>query len=152
MYLKLDLPKIIYEGKVNTLKKSYGPPKKKGTLAQRMKSDADAKAAMQKILDDEMKARLRMGWAYVIAMAETEGVELSKEQIQDVVTNMDANLEEYEQLRKKNGEEYADSKMYERCCQVLGEDTSNCDYQYEKLFDPKLVKEIKDEKESDQNG
>ena len=72
-------------------------------------------------------------------MAETEGVELTPEQIQAVTNNMDANLDEYEKIKERDGEEVADAKMYQRVCEVLGEDPSDCDFQSEKIFDPETI-------------
>lgn len=120
-------------------KKNFTPMRKKNTLAQRMKNSKKVKSTIDEMMQNQIKARLRLGWAFIISMAETEGVELTPEQLKAVTDNMDANLDEYDKIKERDGEEVADAKMYQRVCEVLGEDPSDCDFQSEKIFDPDTI-------------
>ena len=118
------------------MKKKYGPPRKKDTLATRINRDKEIRKIVEDKINQDTKVRIRMGWAYLIAMADTEGVNLTPEQINAVVHTMNDTMEEYYKMRDEDGEEIADSKMYAKICQILGEE-GTCDYQYEKIFNPK---------------
>ena len=120
-------------------KKNFTPMRKKNTLAQRMENSKKVKSTIDEMMQNQIKARLRLGWAFIISMAETEGVELTPEQLKAVTDNMDANLDEYDKIKERDGEEVADAKMYQRVCEVLGEDPSDCDFQSEKIFDPDTI-------------
>ena len=120
-------------------KKNFTPMRKKNTLAQRMENSKKVKSTIDEMMQNQIKARLRLGWAFIISMAETEGVELTPEQLKAVTDNMDANLDEYDKIKERDGEEVADAKMYQRVCEVLGEDPSDCDFQSEKIFDPETI-------------
>lgn len=121
------------------MKSKYRPPKKKGTLAQRIAAEKKLKEAIAEKEKSEASTRLRMAWAFVISMAETEGVELTPEQIGKVVDGMDANLDEYYRIKSEDGEEIADIKMYMRVCELLGQDPSECDYRPERIFDSETI-------------
>lgn len=128
------------------MKKSYRPPKKKGTLAQRIAAEKRLRKAIENRHSEETKARLRIAWAFVVSMAETDGVELTPEQIADVVDGMSSNMVEYDAIRARDGEDVADTKLYMRVCEVLGQDPSECDYRHERLFDYEpALEEVEDE-------
>lgn len=116
------------------MKKKYAPPKKKQTLAQRISRDQDIKKIVEERMERDAKIRIRMGWAYLIAMAETPGVELTPEQITNVVKTMDETMNEYHQIEKEDGSEIADAKLYQKICQIMGEDS--CDFQFERILEP----------------
>lgn len=119
------------------MKKKYAPPKKKQTLAQRITRDQDIRKIVEERMERDAKIRIRMGWAYLIAMAETPGVELTPEQINDVVKTMDDTMSEYHQIEKEDGSEVADAKLYRKICQIMGEDS--CDYQFERILEPTTI-------------
>ena len=121
------------------MKTAYRPPKKKGTLAQRIAAEKKLIQTLEEKQIENTKARLRMAWAFVISMGELEGVNLSPEQIAMVVDNVDTNMTEYETIKATDGEDVADTKMYMRVCEILGQDPSECDYRPERIFDSKTV-------------
>ena len=121
------------------MKTTYRPPKKKGTLAQRIAAEKRLIQTLEEKQLENTKARLRMAWAFVISMGELEGVNLSPEQIAMVVDNVDTNMNEYEAIKAADGEDVADTKMYMRVCEILGQDPSECDYRPERIFDSKTV-------------
>lgn len=121
------------------MKTTYRPPKKKGTLAQRIAAEKKLIQTLEEKQIENTKARLRMAWAFVISMGELEGVNLSPEQIAMVVDNVDTNMTEYEAIKAADGEDVADTKMYMRVCEILGQDPSECDYRPERIFDSKTV-------------
>lgn len=121
------------------MKTTYRPPKKKGTLAQRIAAEKKLIQTLEEKQIENTKARLRMAWAFVISMGELEGVNLSPEQIAMVVDNVDTNMTEYETIKATDGEDVADTKMYMRVCEILGQDPSECDYRPERIFDSKTV-------------
>ena len=121
------------------MKTTYRPPKKKGTLAQRIAAEKKLIQTLEEKQIENTKARLRMAWAFVISMGELEGVNLSPEQIAMVVDNVDTNMNEYEAIKAADGEDVADTKMYMRVCEILGQDPSECDYRPERIFDSKTV-------------
>lgn len=121
------------------MKTAYRPPKKKGTLAQRIAAEKKLIQTLEEKQIENTKARLRMAWAFVISMGELEGVNLSPEQIAMVVDNVDTNMTEYETIKATDGEDVADTKMYMRVCEILGQDPSECDYRPERIFDFKTI-------------
>ena len=121
------------------MKTTYRPPKKKGTLAQRIAAEKKLIQTLEEKQIENTKARLRMAWAFVISMGELEGVNLSPEQIAMVVDNVDTNMNEYEAIKAADGEDVADTKMYMRVCEILGQDPSECDYRPERIFDSNTV-------------
>ena len=121
------------------MKTKYRPPKKKGTLAQRIAAEKKLREAIENKHNEDTKARLRMAWAFVVSMAETEGVELTPEQIADVVDGMNSNMDEYDAIKARDGDDVADTKLYMRVCEVLGQDPSECDYRPERIFDSETI-------------
>lgn len=119
------------------MKNKFNPPRKKNTLADRIAREKKIQEAVAEHFNQDKKIRIRMGYAYIVAMADTEGVNLNAEQIKSVVDTMSDTMDEYYQMVKEDGEEVADSKLYQKVCAVLGDDPSECDYQFEKLFTPK---------------
>lgn len=119
------------------MKNKFNPPRKKNTLADRIAREKKIQEAVAEHFNQDKKIRIRMGYAYIVAMADTEGVNLNAEQIKAVVDTMSDTMDEYYQMVKEDGEEVADSKLYQKVCAVLGDDPSECDYQFEKLFTPK---------------
>lgn len=119
------------------MKNKFNPPRKKNTLADRIAREKKIQEAVAEHFNQDKKIRIRMGYAYIVAMADTEGVNLNAEQIKSVVDTMSDTMDEYYQMVKEDGEEVADSKLYQKVCTVLGQDPSECDYQFEKLFTPK---------------
>lgn len=119
------------------MKNKFNPPRKKNTLADRIAREKKIQEAVAEHFNQDKKIRIRMGYAYIVAMADTEGVNLNAEQIRAVVDTMSDTMDEYYQMVKEDGEEVADSKLYQKVCAVLGDDPSECDYQFEKLFTPK---------------
>ena len=119
------------------MKNKFNPPRKKNTLADRIAREKKIQEAVAEHFNQDKKIRIRMGYAYIVAMADTEGVNLNAEQIKSVIDTMSDTMDEYYAMVKEDGEEVADSKLYQKVCAVLGEDPSECDYQFEKLFTPK---------------
>lgn len=119
------------------MKNKFNPPRKKNTLADRIAREKKIQEAVAEHFNQDKKIRIRMGYAYIVAMADAEGVNLNAEQIKAVVDTMSDTMDEYYQMVKEDGEEVADSKLYQKVCTVLGQDPSECDYQFEKLFTPK---------------
>lgn len=119
------------------MKNKFNPPRKKNTLADRIAREKKIQEAVAEHFNQDKKIRIRMGYAYIVAMADTEGVNLNAEQIKSVVDTMSDTMDEYYQMVKEDGEEVADSKLYQKVCTVLGQDPSECDYQFEKLFEPR---------------
>lgn len=119
------------------MKNKFNPPRKKNTLADRIAREKKIQEAVAEHFNQDKKIRIRMGYAYIVAMADTEGVNLNAEQIKSVVDTMSDTMDEYYAMVKEDGEEVADSKLYQKVCTVLGEDPSECDYQFEKLFEPR---------------
>lgn len=119
------------------MKNKFNPPRKKNTLADRIAREKKIQEAVAEHFNQDKKIRIRMGYAYIVAMADAEGVNLNAEQIKAVVDTMSDTMDEYYQMVKEDGEEVADSKLYQKVCAVLGDDPSECDYQFEKLFTPK---------------
>lgn len=117
------------------MKNKFNPPRKKNTLADRIAREKKIQEAVAEHFNQDKKIRIRMGYAYIVAMADTEGVNLNAEQIRAVVDTMSDTMDEYYQMVKEDGEEVADSKLYQKVCTVLGQDPSECDYQFEKLFE-----------------
>lgn len=117
------------------MKNKFNPPRKKNTLADRIAREKKIQEAVAEHFNQDKKIRIRMGYAYIVAMADTEGVNLNAEQIKSVVDTMSDTMDEYYQMVKEDGEEVADSKLYQKVCTVLGQDPSECDYQFEKLFE-----------------
>ena len=119
------------------MKNKFNPPRKKNTLADRIAREKKIQEAVAEHFNQDKKIRIRMGYAYIVAMADAEGVNLNAEQIKAVVDTMSDTMDEYYQMVKEDGEEVADSKLYQKVCTVLGQDPSECDYQFEKLFEPR---------------
>lgn len=119
------------------MKNKFNPPRKKNTLADRIAREKKIQEAVAEHFNQDKKIRIRMGYAYIVAMVDAEGVNLNAEQIKAVVDTMSDTMDEYYQMVKEDGEEVADSKLYQKVCAVLGDDPSECDYQFEKLFTPK---------------
>ena len=119
------------------MKNKFNPPRKKNTLADRIAREKKIQEAVAEHFNQDKKIRIRMGYAYIVAMSDTEGVNLNAEQIKSVVDTMSDTMDEYYQMVKEDGEEVADSKLYQKVCTVLGQDPSECDYQFEKLFEPR---------------
>lgn len=119
------------------MKNKFNPPRKKNTLADRIAREKKIQEAVAEHFNQDKKIRIRMGYAYIVAMADTEGVNLNADQIKSVIDTMSDTMDEYYAMVKEDGEEVADSKLYQKVCAVLGEDPSECDYQFEKLFTPK---------------
>ena len=119
------------------MKNKFNPPRKKNTLADRIAREKKIQEAVAEHFNQDKKIRIRMGYAYIVAMADAEGVNLNAEQIKAVVDTMSDTMDEYYQMVKEDGEEVADSKLYQKVCAILGDDPSECDYQFEKLFTPK---------------
>ena len=119
------------------MKNKFNPPRKKNTLADRIAREKKIQEAVAEHFNQDKKIRIRMGYAYIVAMADTEGVNLDADQIKSVIDTMSDTMDEYYAMVKEDGEEVADSKLYQKVCTVLGEDPSECDYQFEKLFTPK---------------
>ena len=117
------------------MKNKFNPPRKKNTLADRIAREKKIQEAVVEHFNQDKKIRIRMGYAYIVAMADAEGVNLNAEQIKSVVDTMSDTMDEYYQMVKEDGEEVADSKLYQKVCTVLGQDPSECDYQFEKLFE-----------------
>lgn len=119
------------------MKNKFTPPRKKNTLADRIAREKKIQEAVAEHFNQDKKIRIRMGYAYIVAMADTEGVNLNADQIKSVIDTMSDTMDEYYAMVKEDGEEVADSKLYQKVCTVLGEDPSECDYQFEKLFEPR---------------
>ena len=117
------------------MKNKFNPPRKKNNLADRIAREKKIQEAVAEHFNQDKKIRIRMGYAYIVAMADAEGVNLNAEQIKAVVDTMSDTMDEYYQMVKEDGEEVADSKLYQKVCTVLGQDPSKCDYQFEKLFE-----------------
>ena len=105
-------------------------------LANKIAREKSIEHMIKEHLDQDKKIRIRMGYAYIIAMAETEGVNLNPDQIKAVIDTMSNVMVDYNKTKEEDGADVAEVKLYQKVREVFGDSDARNRFDFETLFTP----------------
>ena len=81
-----------------------------------------AKDTINSILNDAHETKSRMIWFMTIALAESECIDITTDELISIIDDVHKNADEYEAIVHKDGREIADEKLNRRINQIVHRD------------------------------
>lgn len=77
---------------------------------------------LRKGIENKQKDRSRMIWCMIIALADSEKVVIDSDALLEVIDSVGENIDDYDRIKREDGEEIADEKLNIRVNRALGQD------------------------------
>lgn len=71
---------------------------------------------------DDQKARARMIWFMVLALADNEKIDIDVDTLLEIIDSIKENADDYDRIGKEDGFDIADEKLNMRVNKILGRD------------------------------